>query len=238
MKTHWQYEDTYCEKHSICETKEKSKYPCFSIKDCRKFMNEFLSQFPDLASKIGDLRNAKSEWENAEKEIRKSGCIFYDYRTREYFLTQSKWSHQWGLPRGKINKYENSRLCAAREMKEEIGYDIDASPSVPYCIVRNRINGNDWMYYVLLCNKKKMKFHLNRTEVIHFKWESFKQMKLNAESYPKEYAYLYEFFCFFEKFENEILKDKIKPKRVTHFTNHSDDKLREFTITVFDFIIV
>ena len=235
MKTYWQYEDIYCQKHAHPKTKEKSKYPCILFTGEKRFMNSFLLQFPDLASMIGDLNEAKKEWKNAEKRMKRSGCIFFDYQTREYFLTQSIWSEQWGIPQGKINKYETNRQCAVREMREEIGYDIDASPSVPYCIVRYKKGNHDWMYYVLFCNKHRMRFHLNRKEVRRFTWETFQQMKSLEKKYPDNYEYLREFFCFFDKFENEVLKEKIKPKKVTHFTKHSDEKLREFIIIVLDF---
>ena len=40
-------------------------------------------------------------------------------------LVQGFWAKaSWGFPKGKVNQDEPPHLCAAREVQEEIGYDI------------------------------------------------------------------------------------------------------------------
>lgn len=208
----------------------KSIYRCFPIrKNEQEFGDVFFKHFPDIAEKIGDFDKAMKEWKMAESKMLRVGCIFYDDTTKKYLITQSSTSHKWFVPQGKIDKDENYRQCAAREIKEELGYDIDSSPVIPYCVVTRKLPETEWIYYVIVCNYRKMRIKLDKREANAYAWRSFADLK-NEKG--EEYSWLKVLYCFFEKFEKQILKEHPKPKGVVHFTRHSDSKLRQFMILV------
>jgi len=58
--------------------------------------------------------------------IKLAGCVITDERGRTLLLHRNNGKHeQWEIPGGKIDKGETAEQAAAREIKEELGVDIE-----------------------------------------------------------------------------------------------------------------
>eukprot|EP00928_Gymnodinium_smaydae_P049109 TRINITY_DN3291_c0_g3_i1.p1 TRINITY_DN3291_c0_g3~~TRINITY_DN3291_c0_g3_i1.p1 ORF type:complete len:408 (+),score=68.83 TRINITY_DN3291_c0_g3_i1:26-1225(+) len=65
------------------------------------------------------------EWKNYYKDVPLRGAIVLNRRLDKCLMVQPWKSDKWTFPKGKINQHETEIACAAREVKEETGVDID-----------------------------------------------------------------------------------------------------------------
>lgn len=58
------------------------------------------------------------------------GAVVYAERdgARKYLLVQQKYSRNWGFPKGHVEKGEDERATAMREVAEETGLAVDLDP--------------------------------------------------------------------------------------------------------------
>ena len=63
--------------------------------------------------------------------IKLAGCVITDERGRTLLLHRNNGRHkQWEIPGGKIDAGETAEQAAVREVKEELGIDIDIQEKV------------------------------------------------------------------------------------------------------------
>lgn len=74
----------------------------------------------------GQLEDIMDRFKKLKGAIPVMGAILLDQTLQRVLLVKGwKSTACWGFPKGKINKNENEAECAAREVLEETGYDID-----------------------------------------------------------------------------------------------------------------
>ncbi|MFH4975263.1 hypothetical protein AB6A40_001972 [Gnathostoma spinigerum] len=116
---HWFYIDFYCKSTDEVNTK------CVSV-GLRDFIRqvfhrcEFLSDFADRVDEVID------EWREYKSSVPTYGAILLDKTLNYVLLVHGYYAakNSWGFPKGKVNENEDPMACAAREVLEEVGYDI------------------------------------------------------------------------------------------------------------------
>ncbi|CAG2169187.1 unnamed protein product, partial [Oppiella nova] len=92
--------------------------------------------------------------------------------------------NSWGFPKGKINESEPYVVCAAREVKEETGYDCSDTISDQIYLERS-VNEKTVRLYIVRDVKKDFPFApLARNEIKDIKW--FAVADLPVRTYSQE----------------------------------------------------
>lgn len=114
-EAHWFYEDFY---------KELSN--CLPTLSFKKFVGIIFKQCPILSPHTNEMDQHTQSFYDYKKSVPVFGAIILN-KTRDKVLLVKGWSSKmWSFPRGKVNQGETDMVCAAREVKEEIGFDISS----------------------------------------------------------------------------------------------------------------
>ncbi|KAH9081643.1 DCP2-domain-containing protein [Lactarius deliciosus] len=114
-QAHWYYEDFIRE--------ENSKFPSLPLK---KFSEMFFQACPLLERWSGDHDGAFDHFMRYKTRVPVCGAIMLNDSWDKVVLVKGwKSSSGWGFPKGKINQNEPPHECAAREVAEETGYNLN-----------------------------------------------------------------------------------------------------------------
>ncbi|KAI9512600.1 pyrophosphatase DCP2 [Russula earlei] len=114
-QAHWYYEDFIRE--------ENPKFPSLPLK---KFSEMFFQACPLLERWRGDHDGAFDHFMRYKTRVPVCGAIMLNDTWDKVVLVKGwKSSSGWGFPKGKINQNEPSHECAAREVAEETGYNLN-----------------------------------------------------------------------------------------------------------------
>ena len=81
--------------------------------------------YPFLLKGEDNVSSLITKWREYKKEVPTYGAIILDQNLTHCLLVQgSSEKSTWGFPKGKINIDEEPVRCAAREVFEEVGYDV------------------------------------------------------------------------------------------------------------------
>ena len=168
---HWHYEDRFCLKHHIGQEDDRTIYRCYPLgTGSDEFFAAFLQRFPSIAKRIGDLKEAKQARDIAMKEIERVGCIIYDPSVDSFLLVKDAAKHTYMFPRGKIFKSESKRACLVREMKEELGFDLDQCKVAVHCTVIPHFTGEHVTYYCMTGTLHVVPMKTDAREVETYRW--------------------------------------------------------------------
>jgi 8-oxo-dGTP pyrophosphatase MutT (NUDIX family) len=112
-QAHWFYEDFLREKDA--------SLPGFSLKD---FCAQFFELCPLLKAYKGTFDENYAKFHSYKVRVPVCGAILFNSDLTKVVLVRG-WNQRsgWGFPKGKINKDEDERECAIREVLEETGFD-------------------------------------------------------------------------------------------------------------------
>ncbi|KAI0275077.1 Dcp2, box A domain-containing protein [Gloeopeniophorella convolvens] len=114
-QAHWYYEDFIRE--------ENPKFPSLPLK---KFSEMFFQACPLLERWSGDHDGAFDHFMRYKTRVPVCGAIMLNDTWDKVVLVKGwKSSSGWGFPKGKINQNEPPHECAAREVAEETGYNLN-----------------------------------------------------------------------------------------------------------------
>ncbi|VDM46747.1 unnamed protein product [Toxocara canis] len=103
---HWFYIDFYC--------KGDEGTPKQIFNHC-----DFLAEFS------GQVDQVIEKWREYKSSVPTYGAILLDSSLNYVLLVQGYYArNSWGFPKGKVNESEEPTDCAAREVSEEVGFDI------------------------------------------------------------------------------------------------------------------
>lgn len=112
-QAHWFYEDFLREKDG--------RLPGFSLKD---FCAQFFEFCPLLNAYRGTFDENYAKFHSYKVRVPTCGAIMMNSDLTKMVLVRGwKPGSGWGFPKGKINKDEDERECAIREVIEETGFD-------------------------------------------------------------------------------------------------------------------
>lgn len=109
-------------------------------------------------------------------ELRKEkscGCIII--KDNKVLLVYEKRRNFWGFPKGHVEEGENELETAAREVKEEVGLDVEIDESKRYVlnyIIRDEIDKTTVLY---LAKPKSEEIVMQESEIENVKWCEFEE---------------------------------------------------------------
>lgn len=108
------------------------------------------------------------------------GCIII--KDNKVLLVYEKGRNFWGFPKGHVENGENEIETALREVKEEIGLDVEINKQKRYVlnyIIRDEIDKTTVLY---LAKPKSENISMQESEIEHVKWCDFDEA-LNTLTY-------------------------------------------------------
>ncbi|CAH8494350.1 unnamed protein product [Dicrocoelium dendriticum] len=112
-RAHWFYLDHYIEDPSIGGV------------DMYGFTERLFEQFPSIVPGGVDWREKFLEWRKYRGETETGSAIILDQYFEMLLLVQGFYGNRWNFPGGKLNENETFIDCAAREVLEETGLDVE-----------------------------------------------------------------------------------------------------------------
>ncbi|XP_014675388.1 PREDICTED: m7GpppN-mRNA hydrolase-like, partial [Priapulus caudatus] len=126
---HWFYIDFYCPDNANLRSVGMKEFTAQVFGHCSFLMEE----------EERSVERILDEWREYKMAVPTYGAIMLDTAMESVLLVQGFWSKvSWGFPKGKVNEEESATRCAAREVLEETGFDVDAL-----------INDDDYVEYAL-----------------------------------------------------------------------------------------
>ncbi|XP_054158244.1 m7GpppN-mRNA hydrolase-like [Oppia nitens] len=157
-QAHWHYLDFICPQHQLI----RHNYT--------RFTEIMFNHIPFLNQHIGRLAIIVSKWKDYKLLVPTCGAILLDPTLSRVLLVQGYGGRSWGFPKGKINENEPYVQCAAREVKEETGYDATAGIS-DQCYIERRINESSVRLYIAKDVDPMFAFKpLARNEIKEIRW--------------------------------------------------------------------
>uniref|UniRef100_F1KRL6 m7GpppN-mRNA hydrolase n=1 Tax=Ascaris suum TaxID=6253 RepID=F1KRL6_ASCSU len=114
---HWFYIDFYCKG-------DDATPKCAEI-GLRDFIRQIFNHCDFLAEFSGQVDQVIEKWREYKSSVPTYGAILLDSSLNYVLLVQGYYArNSWGFPKGKVNESEEPTDCAAREVCEEVGFDI------------------------------------------------------------------------------------------------------------------
>ncbi|GBF94062.1 mRNA-decapping enzyme subunit [Raphidocelis subcapitata] len=112
----WYYEDNL---------RDGSALRSYNLRD---FAELIFKNCPELRKHVGSLEDIMARFKEFKRNVPVMGAILLDGPLEHVLLVRGfKGASCWGFPRGKIMKDESDADCAAREVMEETGYDLEGA---------------------------------------------------------------------------------------------------------------
>lgn len=114
---HWFYEDYYRE--------ADPRLPAMSLSS---FARRLFQQCEVLRPHEQHLHQILQDFRQYKSRVPTYGAILVSSDQQRVLLVKGYGKGGWGFPKGKVNKDESEFACAAREVREETGFDMLAPP--------------------------------------------------------------------------------------------------------------
>ncbi|CBY33635.1 unnamed protein product [Oikopleura dioica] len=112
-----------------------------------------------------------SNWKEYKKEVPTFGAIIMDKKMTHCILVQGNSERaSWGFPKGKVNIDESPEKCAAREVLEEVGYDVSPLMDKKNFIEVDLAGQINRLYLCPGCPLKTEFVTQTRNEISNIKW--------------------------------------------------------------------
>lgn len=109
----WFYSDFYTDRDSTLPRMTLKTF-CRSFFQYSPFLQPHFPQFEELFNNFKEYLG----------EVPVCGCILLTPDLKKCLMVRGWKCNTWGWPKGKINRDESELACAAREVFEEVGYDV------------------------------------------------------------------------------------------------------------------
>lgn len=132
-------------------------------------------------------------------EYKRAGALIFNKKLDKCLMVYQKSSSLWGIPKGSREGNENNFICMLREVKEEVGLDLN---QIKFDIIGNTSVYSEALIYILkihldplpICSPP-LEYGDDNHEISHIKWVNISdvfQMKKNsitrnALNYSKKY---------------------------------------------------
>lgn len=219
-EAHWFYEDFYRE--------HNKDLPSLNFK---QFVDEIFKQCPALQPYRDAIDKHTQSFYEYKNTVPVFGAIILN-QTRDKVLLVKGWnSRSWSFPRGKVNQDETELACAAREVKEEIGFDI--SPYLnPKNYLKMQFNEQVVTLFIVSGVPENTKFHPEtRKEVSAIEWHGIDEI-INARSpsNPKKCANKYWIISsFIPRLKKWLAKNQQQHKSVDSTKSSSSSSKRKLS---------
>uniref|UniRef100_A0A7S0YNN9 Nudix hydrolase domain-containing protein n=1 Tax=Hemiselmis tepida TaxID=464990 RepID=A0A7S0YNN9_9CRYP len=152
----------------------------------RDFSHKLFGHCAMLQPYAGQLDTILTKWNAYKREVPTFGAVILDESLTKVLLVRGWNSKTWGWPKGKVNKDEDQIVCAAREVQEEIGFDV--SPYLrPDWVISLKVGEVVMKLFVAAGVPESTYFETQtRKEISEIKWHNLKD--LGKDSGPKLFS--------------------------------------------------
>ena len=157
--------------------------PALNMKD---FSRRLFGHCAMLQPYANNVDNILAQWNTYKREVPTFGAVVLDETLTKVLLVRGWNSKSWGWPKGKVNKNEDHLLCAAREVQEEIGFDV--SPYISNERIISIKDGAVVMKLFVAPGVPESTYFETQTrkEISEIKWFPIKALR--SENGPKMYS--------------------------------------------------
>jgi mRNA-decapping enzyme subunit 2 len=177
-KAHWFYTDFWRERDS--------SLPSLSLRD---FALKMFSHTAFLRAYVNRFETIYTKWQEYKRGVPTFGAIILNTNLMKVLMVQGYGSKSWGWPKGKLNKDESDVVCAAREVYEEIGFDV-----APYIEEENavvaKLSGQHMKLFIIPGIPEDTVFEtLTRQEIKDIKWHLISDLQAKVKDETKKNKY-------------------------------------------------
>lgn len=171
-EAHWYYEDFYRESNE--------NLPALTFE---QFVDKIFEHCPALNSYREAVKKYIQSFYQYKRAVPVYGAIILNQKCDKVVLVRGWNAKTWNFPRGKINQDEPEVICAAREVKEEIGFDI-----TPYINSKEFIemNSNNQLVKLFIVVGVPEDIHFvpeSRKEIRDIRWHSLSKISNSPRDY-------------------------------------------------------
>lgn len=143
-------------------------YPDLKYVDMKVFTTILFEHIPFLRSRVDKVYDILQNWRKYKLTLPSYGAILLNKTLDKVLLVQGL--KYWSFPKGKMNKKEDSHVCAVREVFEETGFDISNLINTNEYI-EAQINGRLIRLYVITGVQTDFEFKPeSQKEIQNIKW--------------------------------------------------------------------
>lgn len=159
QEAYWFYEDFYSDKFRHLP-KLKMRSFCQQYFQSQQLLHPHANKFEQLFV----------QWRDYMGQVPVCGCILLSPSMEEVLLVRSWQGSSWGFPKGKVDKDEEDVDCAAREVYEEVGFDVSGRIDKE-AFVQVFLNGKKVRLYIIRNVDKAVQFQTRtRKEIGAIEW--------------------------------------------------------------------
>ena len=177
-KAHWFYTDFWRERDSAL--------PALGM---REFALKIFSHTPFLKCYVNRFDTIFTKWQEYKRGVPTFGAIILNSSLDKVLMVQGWGGKSWGWPKGKLNKDESDAVCAAREVYEEIGFDVTPYIDEQHAVVAKMGEQHMKLFIIPGIPEETCFETLTRQEIKDIKWHliSDLQGKVKDESKKSKY---------------------------------------------------
>ena len=171
----WFYEDQYREiwPHA---------FPAFNL---LTFSQKMFKSCPLLAPFQSKTKEIYDAFTSYKAQIPTCGGMLLTPDCKKILLVKGWKGNAWGFPKGKIDKDESKESCAAREVLEEVGYDI-SSQLDPEVYIESQWKDQTIRLYVIAGVPEDFPFATRtKKEIGEIAWHKVKELPSTREEQQK-----------------------------------------------------
>ena len=159
-----------------------------------QFTARIFVAYPFLLKGDDNASQLITRWREYKRSVPTYGAIICNKKLTHCILVQgSSEKSTWGFPKGKINVDELPEHCAAREVQEEIGYDISALIDKKDYIEQDLSGQINRLYIVRGVPLNTVFETQTRNEIRGIKWFEINNLPTHKKVRIKYFNYFFKF---------------------------------------------
>lgn len=177
-KAHWFYTDFWRERDT--------SLPTLGVRD---FALKMFNHTAYLRSYVSRFDTIFTKWQEYKRGVPTFGAIILNSNLTKVLMVQGFGGKSWGWPKGKLNKDESDSVCAAREVYEEIGFDVTPYITDDHCIVAKMGEQHMTLFIIPGIPEDTAFETLTRQEIKDIKWHLISDLQAKVKDETKKNKY-------------------------------------------------
>lgn len=185
-EAYWFYADFSCKKAK----QEGSHLPNLSFSE---FADAMFTHCSFLAPYRHAVEDYTKQFLHYKFKIPANGAIILNETLDKVLLIKGFKSNSWSFPKGKIHKHESELHCAAREVKEEIGFDIMPFADEKLFIYKTSNGQATKLFVIPRVPENTVFLTQTRNEIELIRWHRLDSLDSTAQGAPRKTQVLQNF---------------------------------------------
>ena len=167
----WFYEDQY-----------REIWPhAFPVLTLLTFAQRMFKSCPMLSSFEAKTKEIYDAFMSYKLQIPTCGAMLLNHNCTKLLLVKGWKGNSWGFPKGKIDKDEDKETCAAREVLEEVGYDVSEQLD-PKVYIETKWKDTLIRLYIVAGVPEDFQFATRtKKEISEIAWHKLKELPTSKE---------------------------------------------------------